>query len=76
MTKAVRGLKRCTATIHREYEAAARAALAQHPSVLVETIHCTGGHLSFSIDLARIDDGAGPCVEGVILGDIEKACRP
>lgn len=76
MTKAVRGLKRCTATIHREYEAAARAALARHPSVVAETVHCTGGHLSFSIDLAQIDDGDGPSVEGVILRDIERACKP
>lgn len=72
-----RGFKRITVSIHREHEAAARNALARHETfVPKETIAYSGQHLSFSIDLAKIDqEGDAGIVEAVITRDVEGA-RP
>lgn len=72
---ASRGFKRVTVSIHREFEAAARAVLARHSVVPPNTIDYSGQHLSFSIDLARIPDGHGGLVEAVITREVEGA-RP
>lgn len=76
MFKRSRGFRRCTATIHIEHEAVARAELAKHRCVEPGTVRFSGGHLSFSIDLAMLPDGDGPSVEGVILRAIEAATKP
>lgn len=68
-----RGFKRCTVTIHRECEAAARAVLARHEVVVPNTIEFSGQHISFSIDLARIPEGEGGLVAAVIERDVQGA---
>lgn len=73
---AARGYRRCTLALHHEHEGVARQALALHVCVEPGTVRFTGGHLSFSIDLALIPNGDGPSVEGVILRDVERACKP
>lgn len=71
-----RGFKRCTTSVHREYEGAARAILAKHPSVVAETIRFSGEHLSWSLDLSLLPEGDGPAIELVLVRDIERAAKP
>ena len=66
----MRGFRTCVVPLYAERVDAARAVLAKHDCVDPESIRYDGYRLTYRMDLARIGEGDGPCVEQVIATEI------
>lgn len=64
--------RRCAMPLAYEHAEHGRAVLARHGCVKHDETRYHSGHLFFTLDLAVLPPGDGPCVEGVLRREIER----